>query len=134
MKVNTKIRYGLRAMIEIAKHTEDGGVLQKDIATNQSISFKYLDHILNALKVAELIRKNSHKEGFVLTKSPSEISVYDIYSAFEPGVMIIDCLDRNADCSLESACDVKGFWCELNNTIADKLRDVTLQELAHQHQ
>ena len=42
MKINTKIRYGLRTMIEIANAQDDNGVLQKDIAKNQNISLKYL--------------------------------------------------------------------------------------------
>ena len=129
VKVNTKIRYGLRAMIEVAKNTEKGGILQKDIATNQNISLKYLDPILNGLKVANLIKKKSHKEGFILSRNPSEITIYDIHNAYEPGVMIIDCLDIQNECNIESTCDVKGFWCELNNMIANKFKSVTLEDL-----
>lgn len=129
MKVNTKIRYGLRAMLEIAKHTDRGGILQKDIASNQNISNKYLEHIISHLKVADLIRKTGAKTGYILSREPKNISVFDIYNAFEPGVAILDCLDRDADCTIDTACDVKGFWCELNKTIADKLRDVTLADL-----
>ena len=130
MKVNTKMRYGLRAMIEIAKHTPSGGVLQKDISKHQSISFKYLDHILNALKVAQLIRKKSVKEGFILTKEPSQISVYDIYTAFEPQLLIIDCLETEYSCCMQDSCDVKGFWCELNQNIARQMKEVTLKDLS----
>lgn len=131
MKINTKIRYGLRAMIEIAKHTSENGVLQKDIAVNQSISLKYLDPILNSLKVANLIKKKSHKEGYILVKPASEITIFEIHNAFEAGIMILDCLDINSDCSIDTKCDVKGFWCELNTLISDKFKSVTLSELVH---
>jgi Rrf2 family protein len=131
MKINTKIRYGLRAMIEIAKHTSENGVLQKDIAVNQSISLKYLDPILNSLKVANLIKKKSHKEGYILVKPAKEITIFEIHNAFEPGIKILDCLDINNDCSIDTKCDVKGFWCELNTLISDKFKSVTLSELVH---
>ena len=55
MKFHTRTRYGLRTMIEIAAGDKDCGVYQKDIAQNQSISVKYLDQIINSLKVAGLI-------------------------------------------------------------------------------
>lgn len=130
MKVNTKIRYGLRAMIEIAKHHHSGGLLQKDISANQNISFKYLDPIINALKVAGLIRKTSHKGGYILTREASEISVYDVFKAYEPEVKIIDCIDETLDCNRDNFCDVKGFWCELNNTIIEKMKSVTIENLS----
>lgn len=118
-------------MIEIAKHTSENGVLQKDIAVNQSISLKYLDPILNSLKVANLIKKKSHKEGYILVKPAKEITIFEIHNAFEPGIKILDCLDINNDCSIDTKCDVKGFWCELNTLISDKFKSVTLSELVH---
>lgn len=133
MKINTKIRYGLRAMIEIAKHTSENGVLQKDIAINQSISLKYLDPILNSLKVANLIVKKGHKEGYILAKPAAEIKIFEIHNAFEPGIRILDCLDLHNDCNIEAKCDVKGFWCELNTLIANKFKSVTLDDLVQKN-
>jgi len=82
MKLNTKVRYGLRAMIEIAAHPN--GILQKEISVNQSISTKYLDQIIASLKAAGLvIRVSGKSSGYKLTRNQEEISVYDIYKAFE---------------------------------------------------
>ena len=129
MKVNTKIRYGLRAVIEIAKHDQSIGVLQKEISKNQNISNKYLDHIINGLKIADVIRRKDIKGGFVLSRPASEITVYDIYNSFEVDVLIVKCLDRHDDCELGKTCDVRGFWCELNKTIAEKFKSVTIENL-----
>lgn len=58
MRFNTKVRYGLRVMIDIAINQGKGqGVFQKDISFRQDISLKYLDSIINSLKVAGLIKK-----------------------------------------------------------------------------
>jgi DNA-binding IscR family transcriptional regulator len=58
MKINTKIRYGLRTMLEIAKAPDNEGILQKDIAKNQNISLKYLDSIISSLKLKGLIHNS----------------------------------------------------------------------------
>jgi Rrf2 family protein len=116
-------------MVEIAKHSANGGVLQKEISANQDISLKYLDPIINSLKVANLIHKKSHKKGFILTKSADEIQIYDIYKAFEVDILNVTCLDQSEHCVHDITCEVRGFWCELNNTIAEKFKSVTLQQI-----
>ena len=91
MKISTRTRYGVRTMIEIAKGHPDRGVFQKEIATNQLLSLKYLDHIIHALKTARLISNTKGKKsGYVLTRKPSEITVFDIHRAFEPGICLVE--------------------------------------------
>ena len=84
MKFNTKTRYGVRVVLELALNAErEGGTFQKEIAESQDVSVKYLDHIIASLKKAGLIHNvGGKKSGYVLTKSPHEISIYDVYSAF----------------------------------------------------
>ncbi|MDD2280898.1 MAG: Rrf2 family transcriptional regulator, partial [Bacteroidales bacterium] len=104
MKINTKIRYGLRAVIEIACSNDPGGVLQKDIAINQEISLKYLDSIISSLKVKGIITHAKGKgSGFKLTRKPEEITVYDVYTAFEP-IVIVDCINDMGFCDRSRNC------------------------------
>ncbi|HRS19749.1 MAG TPA: Rrf2 family transcriptional regulator, partial [Bacteroidales bacterium] len=71
MKLNTKTRYGLRAIIEIAMNSSEHGVLQKDIAKTQNISNKYLDQIIAELKSADLIvNTGGKKSGYRLNGDP----------------------------------------------------------------
>jgi len=118
-------------MIEIAQSEFDKkGVFQKDIASNQNISNKYLDHIVQALKTSQLITNcKGKKSGYVLTRKPSEITVYDIHRAFEPGICLIECLSGNYDCPGSDSCLTKGFWGELNNLIIRYFKSVTLEDL-----
>jgi Rrf2 family protein len=130
LKFSTKTRYGVRAILEIALNESESGILQKDISKNQSISYKYLDHIINSLKVAGLVTKASgRKSGYILTRKPSEITINDIHNAFEPGVCVVDCLSRNHSCKREGACASRGFWGQLNNHIIEYLKSTTLQDL-----
>lgn len=130
MKFSTKTRYGVRAILEIAMSECENGIYQKEIAQNQQISYKYLDHIMTSLKVAGLVTKASgRKSGYILTRKPSEITINDIHNAFEPGICVVDCLSNHHTCKREDTCASKGFWGELNNRIIDYLKATTLQDL-----
>lgn len=130
MKISTRTRYGLRAMIEIASGERDKGVFQKDIAASQSLSIKYLDHLIHALKTAGLISNaKGKKSGYILTRKPSEITVFDIHRAFEPGICIIECLSGHYRCDLSEGCRARGFWDKLNNLIYNYFNSVTLDDL-----
>lgn len=113
MRVNSKIRYGLRTMVEIANTTNPKGMLQKDIAKNQNISLKYLDPIILALKMKGLIINSKGKgSGYRLTKPAEEITMLDIYTAFEQ-IVVIECINNLNFCD-RSMHDCKGrnFWNE----------------------
>lgn len=130
MKFSTKTRYGVRAILEIAMSDSENGIYQKDIAKNQNLSYKYLDHIITSLKVAGLVTKAAgRKSGYILTKKPSEITINDIHNAFEPGVCVVDCLSHNHTCKREGICASRGFWGQLNNQIVEYLKATTLQDL-----
>lgn len=116
MRVNSKIRYGLRTMIEIACSTEPNGMLQKDIAKNQNISLKYLDPIISSLKLKGLIANSRGKgSGYKLARSSDEISMLDIYTAFEQ-IEVIECINNMSFCD-RSMHDCKGrnYWNEFKD-------------------
>lgn len=130
MKFSTRTRYGVRAVLEIAMCNNPNGIYQKEIAQNQDISYKYLDQIINALKVAGIVTKAAgRKSGYILTRKPSEITVYDIHNAFEPGICVIDCLAMNFSCEREKFCSLKGFWGQLNNQIIEYFKSTTIKNL-----
>ncbi len=130
MKFSTKTRYGIRAVLEIALNDCENGIYQKDISKNQDISYKYLDQILSSLKAAGIVAKaGGRKSGYVLTREPSKITVYDVHNAFEPGICVIDCLAMNISCDREESCALKGFWGDLNNQIIEYFKSTTIQDL-----
>ncbi|MBN1650540.1 MAG: Rrf2 family transcriptional regulator [Bacteroidales bacterium] len=131
MKLNTKTRYGIRTMVELAMDWEGKGLLQKDISEKQEISYKYLDHIVSALKARGLIvNVEGKKSGYRLSRKPEEITVYDIYKAFEAELSIVDCLLPDGRCSKDKACATQELWSGLNTLIVDYLKKHTLKELA----
>lgn len=137
MKVNTKIRYGLRAMLEFGlnESIKNFTVLyQKDIAKHQHLSEKYLDPIIASLKVAGLIMNaGGKKSGYVLSRPKEDISVFDIYRAFEPELSIIHCLDKPVTCFISRICIANEYWMNLNDVITNHMKSMTLDEIVKKH-
>jgi len=122
-------------MLELALHAGGNeGVFQKDIAINQNVSVKYLDHIIASLKAAGLITNvGGKKSGYKLGRSAEDISIYDIYKAFEDELAIIDCLLTEDHCPRKKHCVLKDYWCELNHNIRTSMESMNLMELASRH-
>jgi Rrf2 family protein len=132
LKIGTRTRYGLRTMLEIALSESTKGVFQKEIAINQSLSNKYLDHIIHSLKTAGLIcNVKGKKSGYLLTRKPDDISIFEIHKAFEPDLCLVECLSGNYNCDRGEKCQARGFWKEFNLVIVNYLKSVTLADLMH---
>jgi len=128
--INTKIRYGLRTMIEIGCPDNNAGILQKDIAKNQDLSEKYLDPIISALKTSGLIVNfGGKKSGYVLRKPAKEITVLDIFRSFESGPNLVQCICNPSMCYKVDKCVAREYWSGLNNLILDYFKNSTLDIL-----
>lgn len=133
--MNTKIRYGLRTMIEIALPENKNGILQKEIARKQMISEKYLDPIISGLKAAGLIiNTRGKKSGYVLAKQSAKISVHDVYRAFESELSLSPCLLNQGQCSHSNDCSAMEYWNSLNDTVNIHMKQKNLKQLADQEQ
>ena len=132
MKFNTKTRYGLRTMLELSLKENSGrGVLQKEIAENQVVSVKYLDQIIASLKAAGLIvNAGGRKSGYRLNKPSGDITIYDVYLAFDEELAIIDCLFPGRECPRNHSCVLRKFWSDLNDNIRSQMESVNLNMLA----
>ncbi len=125
----------MRVVLELAlKADKEGGTFQKEIAKSQHVSVKYLDHIISSLKKAGLINNiGGKKSGYILSKPASEITVYDVYSAFEDDLAIIDCLVSDGECPRGEMCVMKDYWGELNETIRNNMQEMNIQLMAEKH-
>jgi Rrf2 family transcriptional regulator, cysteine metabolism repressor len=132
LKLSTKGRYGLRAMIDLAMaYTEQPQpIMMADIAKRQELSRKYLHALLTPLKNAGLVRSTrGAKGGYFLAKPPEEITVGVILVALEGELNIVDCLEETADCPRASQCLARRIWQNLNEAILEQLDNITLKNL-----
>ena len=74
MKLSTRTRYGTRALLDLALHTDDNPIQLKDIASRQNISLNYLEHIIGPLVGSGIIKSTRGVHGGIrLTKKPDQI-------------------------------------------------------------
>jgi Rrf2 family cysteine metabolism transcriptional repressor len=134
LKLSTKGRYGLRAMIELAGSFENEPMLMGKIAERQGFSRKYLHALLTSLKDAGLVQSvRGSRGGYMLAKSATDIRISDVVEALEGPLAIVDCLNNEESCERSDDCLARGMWKELNTAMAGVLTNMTLADLTNQN-
>lgn len=132
LRMSTKGRYGLRAMVDLAEAFGEGQhpVMMGDIAKRQDLSRKYLHALLTSLKQAGLVdAMRGAKGGYYLAKPPQDIKVSDILIALEGEIFVVSCVKDNVRCDRRGRCPAHQVWVNLNRTIRHMLDRVTLSSL-----
>ncbi len=133
MKLSTRARYAVRAMIELSARHGDGPVLLKDIAHYQEVSDKYLEQLLAPLRAKGFIHTvRGNRGGYVLAKSPDEINLYDIIEVVEGSMAPVSCVDNPEVCSRINMCVTRGIWANLKDKMVDELKSVSLASLVEE--
>jgi Rrf2 family cysteine metabolism transcriptional repressor len=130
MKVNTKVRYGLRAILQIASEYGGEPVPISAIAENQEISGKYLEQVVGALRRANLIvsRKGVHG-GYTLGRPPADITLWDVISALDSHTAPVDCVAEPQTCDRSGDCLTRSIWTLLDARLKEFWNGFTLADL-----
>ncbi|TDT69770.1 BadM/Rrf2 family transcriptional regulator [Hypnocyclicus thermotrophus] len=132
MKISTKTRYGLRALIYIATQIEENErklVRIKEISEDQNLSIQYLEQILFKLKKANIIEgKRGPNGGYKLIKKASEINILEIFEILESDVRVVVC-DKHSKACVRDNCKTIYLWDKMNKALTDILKNTTLREL-----
>lgn len=131
MKLSTRARYALRAMIHIARHSKDGmPVKLADAAQQTGISHRYLEQVAISLKNAKLLKGISGKSGgHVLTRPAHQIRLAEIVEAEIGPISVVDCVLDTESCIRKEGCECHELYCLLNERITDTLNEYTLADL-----
>lgn len=132
MKLSTKGRYGLKAMLDLAVHSSEGQVVLKSIAERQGISENYLEQLFASLKKQKLVKSiRGSQGGYTLGESPERISVGDILRALEGSMAPVDCVAENhaTGCDRYDCCVTKGIWLKIRDSINAVIDSTSLQDL-----
>ncbi|MBN1550769.1 Rrf2 family transcriptional regulator [bacterium] len=130
IKITSKVRYGLRAMVELGISYPDGPTLMNTIAHQQNIPAKYLHTILSSLRNANLIRSiRGASGGFELLKNPDEIRLWEIVKALDGTLALCDCIEDDTMCERSSFCIIRDVWLDLNQIMENRLNEISLGEL-----
>lgn len=130
MKLSTRTRYGMRAVLELALSYEQGPLQARIIAERQNISGKYLEQLIAVLKSAGIVRSiRGPHGGYVICKRPSEIKLNEIFTVLEGPVTITECLEHADICQFHADCATRRIWTEMHRAITGVLESKTLQDL-----
>jgi Rrf2 family iron-sulfur cluster assembly transcriptional regulator len=134
VKVSTRGDYAARALLSLALHPEESRPTSvRDIAERTGLPQPYLEQILLALKGAGLVRsKRGVGGGYVLTRSPREITLGDIVSAVEGPIALGDFGEphQNGACDHEGQCVLLAVWAEVGSHMRRHLDSYTLADVA----
>jgi Rrf2 family protein len=133
MKLSTKGRYGLRAVLDLAVHADEETVALSQIAERQGISMNYLEQLIAKLKKAGIVNGiRGAQGGYMLAAPAEEISVGSILRALEGDLNPVDCSEvSNGDgiCSNSDSCVTKYVWKRISDSINEAVDGIKLSEL-----
>lgn len=132
MKISTKGRYGLEALLDMAIYSDGTHMTIKSIAERQSIPEKYLEQIFSTLKKGGLIRSvRGAQGGYLLAETPDKITVRQILNALEGPLSPVACVveGQETDCKRYDYCVTRIFWRSMMEELNRVTESVTLADL-----
>lgn len=131
MRLTSKGRYAVTAMLDVALHSQDGPVPLADISERQEISLSYLEQLFSRLRKNSLVSSvRGPGGGYLLGRDASEISVGSVITAVDESVDATKCMGKE-QCQSGELCLTHVLWRDLSVRISDFLSEITLGELVN---
>lgn len=137
MKVSTKGRYGLRAIVDLAVHDKEGQVSLKSVADRQGLSENYLEQLFSSLKKSGLVKSiRGAQGGYFLAKPADKITVGDVLRSLEGTLAPVECIDLDSptECKKADSCVTAKVWIKLRDKINEVVDSITIADLVEEYQ
>ena len=132
MRLTTKGRFAVTAMVDLALRNGDGPVTLAEISQRQKISLSYLEQLFGKLRRRGLVDSvRGPGGGYCLAKDTAQVSVADVILAVDEPIDATQCGGME-NCRDEEKCITHDLWAKLNERIFDYLGAVTLQQLVEE--
>jgi Rrf2 family iron-sulfur cluster assembly transcriptional regulator len=129
MRLTTKGRYAVTAMLDLALHYNQGPITLADISARQGISLSYLEQLFSKLRKNGLVDSaRGPGGGYRLSRDASEIAVADVITAVDEKVDARRC-EGKGNCQENGKCLTHELWCDLSKQIYDFLKGIDLAQL-----
>ena len=132
MRLTTKGRFAVTAMIDLAMRDGQGPVTLAGISDRQKISLSYLEQLFGKLRRSGLVESvRGPGGGYSLARKSNDVSVADIIVAVDEPIDATQCGGKE-DCLDDHRCMTHDLWAQLNERVFDFLGSVTLHDLVEQ--
>ena len=132
MRLTTKGRFAVTAMIDLAQRQANGPVTLAGISERQKISLSYLEQLFGKLRRHSIVASvRGPGGGYRLARGMNEVSVADIIAAVDEPLDATTCGGRE-NCADEQRCMTHDLWTNLNKRMHEYLASVSLQDLVNQ--
>lgn len=129
MRLTTKGRYAVTAMLDLALHEGKGPISLADISERQGISLSYLEQLFARLRRNQLVSSvRGPGGGYQLNRPQGEINVAEVIDAVNESVNATGCANKG-DCQAGEVCLTHHLWCDLSDQIHTFLSGITLADL-----
>lgn len=129
MKLSTKGRYGVKAMVDLAINYGKEPISIKAISQRQHVSEYYLEQLFSPLRKSGLIKSiRGAQGGYVLNRDPKDIKISEIMYILEGPIEISDCVDGSS-CNNIDCCATRLLWEKIKHSIDSVMESVTLQDI-----
>ena len=135
IRISTRGRYALRAMVDLALHADEEPVLRRDIAARQEVSADYVAQLFQQLRAAGLVKGvKGPGGGYRLARDAETICVGDVVRAVEGPVAVVHCIvpGDEPSCNRVDRCVTRLLWKRLSEAMTEFLDSVTLKDLCNE--
>ena len=130
MRLTTKGRYGMRLVLDIAQHGENGPVSMSEVSLRQDISLKYLERLVGELQRAGIVKSmRGRVGGHVLAMPPERITVGEVVRALEGESPDLPCGNNRLACPRSVHCLTRAIWVAADQAMFEKLDSVTVKDI-----
>ena len=135
MKLSTKGRYGIHAMYDLAQFGSETPQPIKSIAERQNIPEAYLEQLIGQLRRSGLVKSvRGAQGGYLLSRSPAEITVGEVLRTLEGDLTVADCLLEEDACHKACSCPTRVVWKKLRDGLNQIVDGITLQDMLDDYQ
>ena len=130
MHVPIRVDYGVRALLDLAQHANEGLIPASAIAKRQTIPEPYLERLLNTLSKQGIIRSHTGPQGgHALAMEPAKISLGLVMNVFGGNETLLGCLDDPSVRVQVGCCSQRDVWRSVDKAIEDILNNTTIADL-----
>lgn len=135
MKLSSRVIYGMRAMLALARAHGQGSTFLKDIVERENLPGTYLEQLMVPLRKAGIVQGvRGARGGYTLSRPPAEIPVLEIIEALEGPLNLAECPGGSGCCKKSEGCALQELWEEGSRALGDLYQGISLAALLERQQ